>query len=199
MHARSYMEAFEKLGIGFSEKEYYDIWTRQGKGIGEFLAARNLTANPEEIRSMKRKRYIELVQADPGVIRGAPEKIAELSRSFPLYLVTASYSYSAGLILDKIRCRGFFAGVITGDDVKLRKPHPEALLLAARTMKIGPADIAVIDDAEKGIVAAHRAGMKSIAIPTEFTKDNDFSQATRTVGSIADVTPGLIRSLFRAL
>ena len=40
---------------------------------------------------------------------------------------------------------------------------------------------------EKGILAAQQAGMKSIAVPNRYTKDNDFSAASFTVGSLSEV------------
>ena len=50
-----------------------------------------------------------------------------------------------------------------------------------------PAECVVIEDAEKGIVAAQRAGMQSIAVPNRFTQDNDFSAASAVAGSLGEV------------
>jgi HAD superfamily hydrolase (TIGR01509 family) len=41
-------------------------------------------------------------------------------------------------------------------------------------MNVNKTECIVIDDAEKGIIAAHAAGMRSIAIPNKLTQNNNF-------------------------
>jgi beta-phosphoglucomutase-like phosphatase (HAD superfamily) len=71
--------------------------------------------------------------------------------------------------------------------VERRKPHPEAFLKAAELLGVLPADCLVLEDAEKGIVAAHAAGMRSIAVPTSHTRHNDFSLATHVVAPLNEI------------
>lgn len=65
----------------------------------------------------------------------------------------------------------FFDAVITGSDVKNKKPDPEIFIKAAETMEVAPGDCIVIEDAVSGIKAAQAAGMASIGITTAFCKD----------------------------
>ena len=67
--------------------------------------------------------------------------------------------------------------------------------MGSQRLGIAPENLVVIEDAEKGIVAAHSAGMKSIAIPNKYTQGNDFSLATKVVSNIREVTPELVASL----
>ena len=53
----------------------------------------------------------------------------------------------------------------------------------------------MIEDAEKGIIAAYRAGMKCIAIPNQYTADNDFSLADVVLGDIGELTLELVATL----
>jgi len=55
------------------------------------------------------------------------------------------------------------AVVICPDDVRERKPHPEALELAARRLGIAPAKSAYVGDHRRDIEAGQRAGMTTIA------------------------------------
>jgi mannitol-1-/sugar-/sorbitol-6-phosphatase len=56
--------------------------------------------------------------------------------------------------------------LITVDDIAEPKPHPEGYLKAARLLGYEPADCLVIEDAPAGLLAAQRAGMRSIAVGT---------------------------------
>lgn len=57
-----------------------------------------------------------------------------------------------------------FSELTSGTRVKRMKPAPDVYLAAARHLGKKPADCIVIEDAEKGVIGAKRAGMKAIGI-----------------------------------
>lgn len=61
-----------------------------------------------------------------------------------------------------------FDCIITGDDIKNKKPDPEIYLKGAAALHVIPEKCVVIEDAPNGILAAHTADMLSIAIDTSF-------------------------------
>lgn len=58
---------------------------------------------------------------------------------------------AAGLVIPK--------ELVTGDDVKLGKPHPDPYLLGAKNLGFEPADCVVFEDAEAGVISAIEAGV----------------------------------------
>ena len=60
--------------------------------------------------------------------------------------------------------------VITGTDVKNKKPDPEIFLKAAETAGISPENAIVIEDAVSGVQAAKAAGMTCIGVTTSFNR-----------------------------
>lgn len=54
--------------------------------------------------------------------------------------------------------------MIDGNKVSNAKPDPEVFSLGALEMGLDPADCVVFEDAEAGIEAAKRAGMKVVGI-----------------------------------
>ena len=60
--------------------------------------------------------------------------------------------------------------VITGSDVKNKKPDPEIFLKAAQSAGIPPENCLVIEDAVSGVQAAKAAGMKCIGVTTSFNR-----------------------------
>ena len=59
--------------------------------------------------------------------------------------------------------------VVTGTDVKNKKPDPEIFLKAASAAGVSPENAVVIEDAVSGIQAAKAAGMTCIGVTTSFT------------------------------
>ena len=52
-----------------------------------------------------------------------------------------------------------------------------------------------LEDTEIGLISGKTAGMKVIAIPNKYTKNQDFSRADMIVGKLSDVTTPLLLSL----
>lgn len=63
-----------------------------------------------------------------------------------------------------------FTALVTGSDVKRKKPFPDIYLMGAEKVGIDPRDCLVVEDAISGIQAAHAAGMDAAGVPTTFTK-----------------------------
>ena len=112
-----------------------------------------------------------------------------------LALASSSYSDSVKAAVSVLGIASYFSVILSGDSVERIKPHPDIFLLASQKLGIPPADCVVLEDAEKGVVAARAAGMKCIAVPNRHTKGNDFSQATLVVSGLDQVTLAMIESL----
>ncbi len=69
-------------------------------------------------------------------------------------------------ILRLLGIDAYFNAIITFEDVKKLKPHPEAYLKAAGMLGVNPENCIVIEDSVYGIQSAKAAGMMCIAITT---------------------------------
>ncbi|MBN2532785.1 MAG: HAD family phosphatase [Spirochaetales bacterium] len=58
-----------------------------------------------------------------------------------------------------------FDCIVGGDDVEKSKPEPDIFLEAARRLKTDPAGCIVLEDSERGVFAALKAGMFPIMVP----------------------------------
>ena len=65
----------------------------------------------------------------------------------------------------------WFDEVVTADDVTEGKPAPDIFLHAARLLGVVPARCLALDDAPAGILAAQRAGMQVIAVPSPLASE----------------------------
>ena len=61
-----------------------------------------------------------------------------------------------------------WVAVVTGEDVKNKKPAPDIFLFAASKLEVAPPECVVVEDAVNGVQAAKTAGMRCVALETSF-------------------------------
>ncbi|KQQ01304.1 hydrolase [Rathayibacter sp. Leaf185] len=111
----------------------------------------------------------------------------------PQALVTMSIGRMAHAVVDRLPFAAFDT-VVSGDMVEHSKPHPEAYLLAARTLGVDIASCVAIEDSHAGLASAVASGAASIGIPHQLELDVDApyslwpTLAGRTFADLAQVS-----------
>ena len=195
LHCAAWRQTLAGVGVEVSEEEFAEHWIRTGLGIEDFVRLRGLAHDPDILRRSKFAVFATLVDTSLCAMPGALALIETLHGKKRLALATSSYRENAELILRRLELARYFEAVATNESVARAKPHPDLFLHVAEQMGIAASGCVVLEDAEKGVLAAHAAGMKVIAVPTTQTRGNDFSKATRVVSSLAEVTLPLLDSL----
>lgn len=195
LHFEAYRQTLAEVGVTIDEELYSAHWIRDGRGIVEFCATRGLAQSPQALRSRKAIAYDALVRASVTPMPGALELLAALRGRRRLGLATSAFADAARCVLETLAIESSFEVIATGEDVARLKPHPDLFLFVAGKLGVRPADCVVLEDAEKGVRAAHAAGMAVVAIPNVHTRANDFSLATRVLPSLHDVDLALLDSL----
>ena len=96
---------------------------------------------------------------------GAQQLLAALGRrGVPCALVTMSWTPLADVLLARVP-EGTFDTVVTGDQVRLGKPHPEPYLEAARRLGVDPARCVAVEDSPTGAASATAAGVPTVVVP----------------------------------
>jgi putative hydrolase of the HAD superfamily len=194
LHCRTYRETLANHGISLSESEYAEHWIRGGKGIADWLAQRGLDLDPAILRREKAARFLEaLASLQP--LPGAVEALERMREQKRIALATASWTADVDAVDARLDIVRYFDQVVTGSEVSRMKPAPDLFLRAAERLGVAPSSCVVVEDAEKGVIAARRAGMAAIAIPNRFTRDNDFSGASRVLSSLEELTIELVDSV----
>jgi HAD superfamily hydrolase (TIGR01509 family) len=195
LHCRAYQAALMEHGHGVSEMDYAEHWVRSGKGISDWLDLHGLDLDPHALRARKSQHYLDLLDSSLRPMEGAVELLNTLRGKFKIALASSSYRDAVDGVLAGLGIARFFEVIVTGLDVPQVKPAPDLFLKAAKDLGVRPAECLVVEDAEKGVVAAHRAGMRCIAVPNDYTRHHDFSKATGVCRSLAEITPELLRFL----
>jgi len=110
-------------------------------------------------------RTMKHVESHVEFMPGAYDLLSELKAAgVPLGLVTASPRAMMEATLVSLG-EDFFDIAISGDDVKVTKPDPEAYFLAANQLHVDIRKSIVIEDSLTGIAAAKASGAFVLAVP----------------------------------
>jgi len=122
-----------------------------------------------QLEIMKEKLIPDIVILN--LIREAKE------RDIKIAVATSSLKYRAEILLESIGVLNKLDTLVTAEDVKNHKPHPDIFLEASKRINVLPENCVVIEDAVNGIQAANSANMKSVALVTENHPREDFNKA----------------------
>lgn len=195
LHLKAYQQTLAHFGVTLTDQAYIDLWIRDGQGIAQFVEREQLTLDPLEVHNHKLNIFWDMLHTDLQEMPFATNFLEQMDGSYRLLLASSSYSKNVHFIIKKLGMAHFFEMVAHKESVAIPKPSPDIFLYLASQLSLDPSECVVIEDAQKGIIAAHTAGMKSIAVPNCYTSDNDFSLADRIVTDLQKIDISMIDSL----
>ncbi len=159
------------------------------------------TRDPMEIHRFslrKEELYREIIRAEgieplPGV-RPFLERLKEAGVSCAIG--SSSHRLNIELCLELFGFGGYFAGIVSSEDVARGKPDPAVFLAAAKKVDAEPARCVVFEDAPVGIEAALRAGMKAVGVAGSHPRAA-LASAHRIVARLDELTPNDLERLVR--
>jgi HAD superfamily hydrolase (TIGR01509 family) len=179
VHFKAHKKSIEKFGIQLSKGDYLKYGVARGD---EFLFASmskkfGKKINLEKARMFKRKYFEELLQKELRLREGIDVLLSFLKDRYSLAVASSSRGETIEAVLEKFEIFQYFEVVVGGDDVENVKPAPDIYLKVVAELNAAAGECIAIEDSETGLLAAKAAGLKCIAVPTEFTGMHDFSQA----------------------
>lgn len=122
---------------------------------------------PEPEFAVLRERFLAIYRdglaRETALFEGMPELLGELENAdVPWGIVTNKPTWLTEPLLEALELRSRVGSLVCGDTFPERKPHPRPLLHAASELGIAPQACVYVGDAERDIVAARAAGMRSL-------------------------------------
>ncbi len=77
--------------------------------------------------------------------------------------------------------------VLVREDYKLAKPHPEPYLTGLKRLGATKAETLVVEDSSRGLNSAVAAGIDCAIVHNDFTKAQDFSQASHRIETLMEL------------
>ena len=97
------------------------------------------------------------------ILPGAKENLEELRKN-SIKIAIGSSSKNTPVILKQIGLSDYFDAVSDGNNITNSKPDPEVFLKAADMLCIPYSECMIVEDADAGIEAGKRAGMKTLSV-----------------------------------
>ncbi|MDO8580990.1 MAG: HAD family hydrolase, partial [Candidatus Omnitrophota bacterium] len=141
-------------------KTIRELFKLHGKRFSPEMAERILKKKEDHFKKHVKIRFID----------GARTLLHCLyAQGFCLALVTGTARHEVNKILPA-RLRRYFNVIVTGNEVKHGKPHPEPYLKALKLLTLPAKKTVVIENAPFGIASAKRAGIKCFALQTSLPR-----------------------------
>lgn len=185
---KAYSEVLARFGVTVSLEEYAAHWIAAGRGPEYAVRTYALQMHPDELRTLKHPVYHEMLRREAALMPGAVAALVRLQPHFPLALATNSNRQDVAYVMERFDLRRFFTAIVTREDYKRAKPHPDAFVTAATQLGVTPDTCVVVEDAHRGVLAARRAGAAVVAVPNRFTRTSDFSLAALVLPSLDALT-----------
>ncbi|TDD59465.1 HAD family hydrolase [Kribbella antibiotica] len=175
--------------VGFTlDREQYHQDTNQG--IGTWAQARAAGVDEQTIdrqRIVRDAYYQEYLRTEAIEIEGVVETLAELSAQVRMAIVTTSKRADFDLIHEKRHITQFMEFVLVREDYVRSKPHPEPYLTGLKRFGASAGEALIIEDSARGLQSAVAAGIDCAIVHNEFTRGQDFTQATHRIRSLSEL------------
>ena len=168
-HFMAWQRLAKELGVTLTEKENERL-----KGVSRIRSLEIIlelggiqlgNAEKERLAGKKNAWFVEYVHAmKPGEIFPGVKKLILDLKNQGVRVALASSSKNADTVIRQLKIEKEFEVVVDGKMVVHSKPDPEIFLLAAKRLGVEPPSCVVFEDAEAGVEAALRAGMKCVGV-----------------------------------
>jgi beta-phosphoglucomutase len=175
--AQIYVDTFASIGAELTVREYQrDLAALADRDLFELAMRRvGLPRNRVQRDALieeRIERYMVAVLDDPPIDDAAVEFVQSASKRVPLAIASNAFRREIEEVLASAGIDEHFSALVTIDEVSNGKPDPEPFVLALASLRarfgerrtIRPDQVAAIEDATGGALAARKAGMRVVAI-----------------------------------
>jgi HAD superfamily hydrolase (TIGR01509 family) len=189
---RASIRALSELGIKVEKNVYMDFM-QDGRSLWSMAREQGF---PEEIITAKRRKRDAYYQAylvhENIEIPGVEKTLSELSKRFSMAIITTSKRKHFELIHKNRSIVKYMDFVLTLEDYRNAKPHPEPYLTALQKFGARPEEALIVEDSGRGLKSALAAGIDCIIVENAFTLSHDFTGANMMLKSLPDLINVLI-------
>lgn len=175
----------EFFNVNLQFDDYMKIMT---DGNGVWVAAPN--ASKEEIIVAREQRdvyYQEYLRSEDTTIPNVHNVLGELSKKYNMGIVTTSRRVDFEILHNSRGITDFMDFVLCVEDYPRSKPYPDPYLKGLELFNAQKEEAIVVEDSERGLISANKAQIDCVIVHNEFTKTQDFSQATHKIKTLEEL------------
>ncbi len=160
----AYEKAFAELGVVFDHEIYREVYSPNWLSVYEGLGL------PKEHWQRADELWTHhYAQLSAQLIAGAGDALSQLrSRGFRLGVVSSGNDGRVNREIDELGLAGFFAVVVCHEQITNRKPHPEGLEIAMRSLGCGPTEVGYVGDTPEDMAMGKAAGVLTVGVRSDY-------------------------------
>ncbi len=168
LHVEAFRDLLKERKILVSKKILDSLMGTPATNIFQFLKKNyGLKGNITDLREERRYHFFKILDNKNLIFPGVMKVLLKLKRRHKIALATGS-SFSTYAHSTPKNFQDLFDFVVTINDVKKGKPHPDQFLLVAKRLKVKPEFCLVVGDSIYDAIAAKRAKMDFVGVRTGF-------------------------------
>jgi beta-phosphoglucomutase len=196
-HVKAWHKILFDLGIPITiEKMKQECYGKNEELLERISPGRFTRAEKNKLCFAKELAYQSNYRPYLKLIEGLDDFMTIAKRHYiKMAIGTAAVMSNVDFVVDGCNIRSLIDIIISADDVKSSKPHPETYLLCAEKLNVVAEKCLVFEDVPSGVEAAANAGMDCLVITSSHTQ-SEFSNYSNIIGFIKDYTDPLLYKLF---
>ncbi|MBI5223825.1 HAD family phosphatase [Candidatus Micrarchaeota archaeon] len=169
LHRKSFLELLKPYGINVSIKRWYKEFAGTGSRsiIERLLKEHKIDADIDQMTKKRKEIYeLKVKNGELSEMPGVRKFLEELeAKGVKRAIVSGSHRTNVMLALKTLDLERYFGSyIVSGDDLKERKPAPEPFLAGARLIGAKPDECIAFEDSPAGAQSARNAEMKLIIV-----------------------------------
>ncbi len=195
LHFKSWKKMFTEYGKKFTFKDY----KLKVDGIPRMSGARAILPELskqelDKAAAKKQKYFLRFLKTEGIEVYTSTVNLIKNLIKNRIKVAVISSSKNCLFILKKAKIVNLFKVIITGNDIKRGKPHPDVFLLAAKRLKVNPKECVVFEDAVLGVKAGKRAKMKAVGVD-RYHKPQRLKQADLVISNLRQINISKLKEL----
>jgi beta-phosphoglucomutase len=198
LHLRAFNEVLGRYGLKISKQDYYKNYLElTDLNLIKLLVEQGALKLDEQgiktLAAQKSTVYEKLAKTEGKIIEGVRDFLQMLrSNKVPMAICSGSLRAEIEFILEGAGLRKFFDVIVSSEQVKRHKPHPDGFLLALRKLNesgkttVSAGECVAIEDSRLGLEAAHKAGMHCVAVTNSYDAEQ-LKRAEKIVDNLSEL------------
>jgi len=177
---RLYWQVEKGMAAQFDKKVSEEtLWKMMGRrpieGMRIFVQDVGLPISAERGLDMRDNLMRDKYRNESEPMPGLTHILNTFHGRLKLAVCTGAQGEFMEIVIDRLKIRDRFDVLQASDEVKKGKPDPEIYLATCEKLGVAPRQSVVLEDSSNGCLAGKRAGCHTIAVPSEYSKGQDFS------------------------
>ncbi len=192
LYFRATQHVLASAGVSLSAEQYVQLFLVQGRGAWHLARAQGASADDvERLKAERNALYARWLGEAPRPVEGVHDVLTALQGKYVMAVVTSCRRDHFEQIHRSSGLLPYFDFVLTAGDYARSKPEPDPYLAAIERSGIEPEACVAVEDSERGLIAATRAGIRCLVVPSGLTVGGTFSGAHRVLASVRDIPSAL--------